>query len=575
MNDPVVLTGRNIDAALVAAYQHEKRALRVRATIVTVFDELPERLALLEGAVAWREMFSYGEHQDLWRSAYRLREVFAASTEPAVRDVATWFHHASAAIVMRAVVVDTLKKKAPAPDLLVVQSHDATPFRNVALRTRRVRTALPFSRVFGRNPSASAEPSAATSALLDPEEGAPAAFFVEDSGSGINLNPSLKVLPELRRLGLEATILTTSANCQRILAEHGFGARLCAPSGAKKGVAAILAEAWRWRRAFAREARRYPDGSLEALALGVLRSNLLHLAAQKYIIRAGLSSAYRSCNPRLVYLANESAPCAGLVKAWAGERNVRVVGFNPVLMGRRPDNSYYPADEHLVYGDQLKDLMVTCAVPEARIKVVGSPTFDGINPTRVAAQSAAPEVGWPPGLKRVVIGTEAFPRPMDELAPVLEALANRPDTHVVIKVHPADSLEFFREVAAKLAFKGGVEVVKSCDLNGLLKSADLLVCLISNIIVTAAILGTPTLVCDFSDKREPLDFVAEGLCYGCFDRTKVGETLELLLSNPRLKEDWRASKAPALRRFNGPNDGRSHLRIAEYIMDGSKPSTYI
>jgi predicted glycosyltransferase len=159
-----------------------------------------------------------------------------------------------------------------------------------------------------------------------------------------------------------------------------------------------------------------------------------------------------------------------------------------------------------------------------------------------------------------------LPQPLVELEPVLRVLGEMPDVHVVLKVHPSDSLSFYQDFVQNLPCADNIEVVKDCEVQALLHTADLLVCIISNMIVMAAILGTPTLVCDFSGKRRPLDFVAEGLSFGCFSQSEIAPMVRRLLFDPAAAQEWRQMRRTALRGFNGPNDGQSHSRVVDLVM---------
>jgi hypothetical protein len=109
-------------------------------------------------------------------------------------------------------------------------------------------------------------------------------------------------------------------------------------------------------------------------------------------------------------------------------------------------------------------------------------------------------------------------------------------------------------------------------LIGLLSEADLLVCILSNIIVTAAVVGTPNLVCDFSNKRAPVDYCREGLCLGCFDPESVPHTLKLMLMNSTLRDQALTMLKTGVHRFNGPNDGRAASRVVMDVMSSNQCS---
>ena len=254
-------------------------------------------------------------------------------------------------------------------------------------------------------------------------------------------------------------------------------------------------------------------------------------------------------------------------------RGVKWLTYLPMLQRPSIDivSSTHPvffrqADAYLVYGshleEQLRDLLAT-----ACIEVVGSTTFDNAlgrdrERDREHVRTAILR-HWSGTEKLVVVATECSPRAFEEIDPVVRCLANMHGVHAVIKVHPSDSLETYANYAASLGREDKLEVVKSCDVNALVHAAELLVGVFTNLIVTAAVLGTPTLVCDFSNKRAPLDFVAQGLCLGCFDPGDLDRMLRGLLSSSELRPRAEELLRNNVHRFNGQNDGGSSVRVAD------------
>jgi hypothetical protein len=146
------------------------------------------------------------------------------------------------------------------------------------------------------------------------------------------------------------------------------------------------------------------------------------------------------------------------------------------------------------------------------------------------------------------------------------------DVAVVLKAHPSDSLQFYESFVGSLGNPENIRVVQNCNLSALLHSADLLMAILSNVIVTAAALGTPTLVCDFSGKSKVVNFVAEGLCEGCYDPEQISDSVRRLLFDDVFRAKALDRLALRVSRFNGPNDGNSHKRIASFVQSLAKSS---
>jgi len=253
--------------------------------------------------------------------------------------------------------------------------------------------------------------------------------------------------------------------------------------------------------------------------------------------------------------------------AWAKDHGIPTFSYWPALIGRRADYRGFAADCHLLYGEQAGDVLREAGVAPERICVTGSVTFDAA--LARAGEDHARTVRdrvlrfWEEGDRLVVVGTEALPRPDEELVPVLRALLALEGVHTVLKVHPADSVGQFSALAASLNPGGRrLEVVRECDLMALLGAADLVIGVLSNILVSGAMLGAVTLVCDFGGKRHALDLAAEGLSEGCFDPHHLAATLRRVLFDPVARARLERRSRRARVRFNGACDGRADERVA-------------
>jgi hypothetical protein len=135
----------------------------------------------------------------------------------------------------------------------------------------------------------------------------------------------------------------------------------------------------------------------------------------------------------------------------------------------------------------------------------------------------------------------------------------------VIKVHPADSVAAFQRLALDLDPRGEIAVLGGCDLGALLSQASLLICQRSNIVVDAALLGTPTMVCRFAGESGVIDFVAEGLALSCPAAAEIRTLVRRYVFDLEARAAGLAAVAGSLHRFNGANDGGSARRIAAFL----------
>lgn len=386
---------------------------------------------------------------------------------------------------------------------------------------------------------------------------------IDDSGTGVNLKPGLEILRALERRGEAAFVLTNNPPvAQAVRASTNAGAAVL-------GDYRLLAPPASTQIDYRRLSRL--NGKLDEVGAAVTKlvlSDAPRIVKENAILHGVLDRLDAQNGVKSVLTIYESLPLSVSAGQWAGQNGKPWIGFFPILVGNRPDGYHFPAPEHLVYGDQLRDHIAEAGHPIESATVVGSPTYDVFHGRDKAADRAAVYNNFPAcrDKKLVVVATEAFPDPLTEMEPILNALGGMEGVHVIVKVHPSDRLSYFQSYVSGLPQSENIEVVQDTDLGALLQTADLLICVISNIIISAAVMGTPNLVCDFGSRTGVIDFVKEGLCIGCNDRAKLKDMIHGLLFDPEQRDCVKSHLARGLARFNGPSDGRSAERIADYII---------
>jgi hypothetical protein len=386
---------------------------------------------------------------------------------------------------------------------------------------------------------------------------------VQDSGTRVNLDPALSIVSGLRSHGVVPLIVTES--------------RFVAHEFTKSDVAVLdFAGFGNWLPVWGRRpqpeilpAGQFPaDEEVRRLANAVVDVHWKRLHSRLRQFEYLMRKFEQSVSFLAVLSINETLPICVAAGLWAQRRGRPWIGHFPILLGRRPDCYFFPADLHLAYGDQLSEHMVRSGVPSQSIAVVGSYTYDKHRGRDKEADRRLVELKFPRAAKKrlIVVATEALPDCETELVPILSTAAALPGAHLILKLHPEDSLEYFESLAARVGVHRQIDIVKSYPLGALLDAADLLICVMSNIAIEAAVMGTPTLMCDFSDKTKVIDFAEEGLCVACRDPAMLKPMLEQLLFDEVKSVELHARLAQGIRRFNGPNDGRSTERIVDRVL---------
>ncbi len=397
---------------------------------------------------------------------------------------------------------------------------------------------------------------------------------VEDSGTMLNLDPAVSIAKALKRNGQNVLAITSTDFVKHHLDTHKISTWKIVQSNP---TSYELLEIRRNIKRLSNQLRKKSRGITRTF-VEMIVPKLESWALDMLVYEKNMKALVRKVNINHVTSVGIASPLNSFAGDFFQSRKAKwntyfPVVFKPSIEVPLPKLStlFQAVDKYLVYGGHLQESLIALGIDKNKIYSVGSTTFDNSkgreNEKDIEITKKQILKRWTEDKKLIVIGTEYLPRPFEEIDPVVRYLLSRNDVHVVIKVHPSDSMEMYETYVRSLENYSNIEVVGKCDLNALLNSAHLLICIVSNIVITAAVLGTPTLICDFSNKREPLDFYKEGLSVGCFKREKLNETLSELIENPSLYQRAKARVSEGIKRFNSDNDGRSAERVARLAVE--------
>lgn len=396
-------------------------------------------------------------------------------------------------------------------------------------------------------------------------------MIVEDGVSAVHLEPALAVAAELTRLNFTPRILTSSPEIAAIVFNRGYSVHEIQPKSLA-GFAYTLAvkSPLPWYRLWRSLRIASPvNQAVGPYFMAWLRGKLMSFVTKRMLMLEDLERMEKQRPVEAILTLGETFPLVITALAWARHCRIPDAAFTPVLIGGRPDNEDFPATLHLVYGEQGAECMVSQKVRRESIEVVGSPAYDNsLGRDREADTRAIRQLlpAWQLGQQLLVVATEALPNPDKELIPILRASASLGNLHTVIKIHPADSRLAIEAIVSDLKLTGRVDILMACDLLALLHSADLLVCNFSNIAVSAAILGTPTMVPVFTRRSRPVDFIAEGFASACDDLSRLPIQIQELATPGAVREAALDRMRKALHRFAGLADGNSHARISKTMI---------
>lgn len=437
------------------------------------------------------------------------------------------------------------------------------------------------------------------------------AVLVEDSGTGVNLVSALAAAEQIRGQGHRALFVTHSpavvaaalaagAEEFHVVGEHlrqGQGGtvqqrllsrafrtfkRCCVAPLPEPLVNACYQRYLRWVRRPLAAAMRWLRDRRPPVDPEVYGIELPHTGEDAAVVqriarrlpyqlqqygRACLVEAryLRRVHERLgiaAVLAVGETNVAGGLQAFASA-GVPTLGVLPILVSAHATQRFWPAQRHLVYGEQAAEVLQQAGVHPRDIEVVGSEHYDRYV-RRVATRDADRERFFAEhphaaGRAVVLLATEALPGVTAEMQATIDALLEIEELFLLVKLHPDDSEARYRQLLPE-ARRERWALHKDYPLPVAIHASRLLLASHSNVMIESSAVGVPALRMTYLGESPSLDFVAEGLCLGADSPAALRDLVATLLRDPA--EMARAeAMLGQIRRFNGPNDGGAAARI--------------
>jgi hypothetical protein len=529
-----------------------------------------------QAAVHWSDLVPPVLHDQFWRTSYSQVRALLGTLTLNGQTVLQCYLHVLADALTRNRVWDYLAQTAR-PAVVLMPPNSELQNRTPRLHHARSWVAgfvggqANLDRVRGwfselRKPSAGptvGEPRCEAGILM----------LVEDGVSGVHRLPALAVAAELQRRGLPFRMLTSNAAMARAFSEAGHPAGTVRPRSILRFAGGALLRAVPAWLGLVLQMRRQSTLTNE-MSQGFVawfRYAALGFVLRRMLLEDAIRQAAAAARVQMVLALGETFPLVFVGLDWARAHGIPDAAVTPVLIGGRPDNEDFPASAHLVYGDQAAEWMRGMGVPADAVRVVGSPTYEvalGRDRSLDIDRARVMVPGWVPPQRLVVVATEALPRPEAELVPVLRACLALGDIHAVVKLHPADSAVAIAAIIREhVGSDSRISLLAACDLTALLHAADLLVCVQSNIAITAAMMGTPTMLPTYVGRYRPVDLAVDGFATECASENEVPALIHGMTRGGPVRQSAIAGMRHGIRRFAGKADGRSHVYIADVVTE--------
>jgi hypothetical protein len=225
-------------------------------------------------------------------------------------------------------------------------------------------------------------------------------------------------------------------------------------------------------------------------------------------------------------------------------------------------------DKTAVFGPYYFDLLTRIgAYPPESVVVTGEPRYDAlIKASRSYDRDAfCKKFGLDPSRKLVLVITESVPLQDGRmfLECVLRALKDFPEVQIVVKPHPAEVGEWYRDVLKQ----EGVDAVilsKRADTNEALFACDLLVASYSTVIIEATILGKLSVSAYLSKGKDPTPYFKE-VSLRVYRKEDISAAIRKALYDDKIKTALTQAGARFVFEHAYKMDGKATERVTAII----------
>lgn len=282
------------------------------------------------------------------------------------------------------------------------------------------------------------------------------------------------------------------------------------------------------------------------------------------IIKRAVRLALFKANPRpLVYLFTT------LISICSPLQFVRKM-TREMLKSTYPIPSYTEGLNIAVLSPFAKDAHISMGAPADKIFVTGQPRFDLIWQTKMDKEQIMSQLGVPENKGIVVLATQPLGtlwRQGDReefVEAVASAMSEFPEKQLVIKLHPGEKIEEYREMLAGI--DNEAIICQSIDLYGLLRACDLLMTAHSTVALEAMILNKPVITINLTGKPDVMPYAESGAALGVYKKEDLALAIRKALYDPEVRKDLQRNREKFVYEHAYKLDGKASKRVAKLIV---------
>ena len=300
-----------------------------------------------------------------------------------------------------------------------------------------------------------------------------------------------------------------------------------------------------------------------------------------------LQPLFRSYPPAFALAITGQTPSAEILLTAARQASVPTFDMQVVAIYDHPHTrtTLLPKADHFFALDvQSAELLADWGWPPERLYVNGSARFDQLLDLDAAShrQRGRAVFAGREYKQIVVFISQVFSLESCQrvLSAVALAIAIRPDTGLIVKLHPQEPRSngrIYETMLADSAPARNWRVIGDIDIDDVLCASDLVIGLYSSALLEAACLHKPVIAANLTGKRflEPINFGDRDCILGATSENEVATLIASILDDESFRMSILARQAEYFRRHSYAADGGAMERVAQCIEDvveGRAPS---
>ena len=290
----------------------------------------------------------------------------------------------------------------------------------------------------------------------------------------------------------------------------------------------------------------------------------------------GCKRIFESTRPRAIVAVPDRTPIARVALALAQHYGIPSLTVQTALISDHPQYGPMFADKIAVMNEYSRQIYLNRGrIPPERVVITGAPRWDTI--AKVMLKVRGTEVSElrerlglnKPEEKLVVYATEgaSIARTHRMINAVMRVMSRYINMRLVIKVHPAESVEQYTKLRANPEGIGtSPTILNDIDLHLLLAASDLLVTGFSNVALEAALLDKPVLIINLTGDPDPLPFVQDGIALGAYSETEVQQQFDRIMNDPVTREQLQVTRRQYCQRNSQLLDGKATERVIDLLL---------